>query len=101
MNTQLEAIMALESGEEMEPLEQAKAMQLLLNEGQWSLQGSYGRAMMAALENGDNMLGTEPAHDAYGNFIPSRDMVEDGTKGSRGLVVATHGEEWAKALESL
>lgn len=101
MKNELDAIMALESGEELDALEQAKAMQKLLNAGMWNLQGSYGRAMMAALEAGDNMLGTEPASDYYGNYIPSRDQVKDGTKGSRSLVVERHGEEWAKALEGV
>lgn len=98
----VDAIMALEGDEGMEPLEQAKAMQQLINSGTgWSLQGSYGRAMNDALEAGFCMLGKHPASDYWGNRIPSRDEVQDGTKGSRALVVELHGEDWAKALDAV
>lgn len=80
----------------------AKAMQALINTGTvWSLPGSYGRAAMAALEAGDVMLGTEPGRDYWGNRIPARHEVQEGTKGSRGLVVQTRGEEWAAMLEAV
>lgn len=99
--TDVDAVMALEDGDGDE-LEQAKAMQTLVNSGTgWSLQGSYGRAMMDALEAGFVMLGPNPARDYYGNYIPSRHEVKAGTKGSRELVVENHGEEWAAALEEL
>lgn len=65
----------------------------------WSLQGSYGRAMMQAIEAGTCMLGHEPAQDYWGNRIPSRTEVEAGTKGSREFVVAARGEDWAVMLE--
>lgn len=98
----IDAIMALEGDEDMDELEAAKAMQKLINSGTvWKLQGSYGRSAMDALEAGLVMLGTESHRDYYGNFVPARTMVEEGTKGSRGLVVQTHGEDWAKALEAV
>jgi hypothetical protein len=37
----------------------------------------------------------------YGNRIPSRNEVKEGTKGSRGYVVAAMGEDWAKMLEGV
>lgn len=99
-NATLDAIMDLEGNDDLDDLQAAKHMQLLIEAGTvWSLQGSYGRSAMDALESGNNMLGKNPAHDYYGNYIPSRDEVKPGTKGSRELVVQTHGEDWAVTLE--
>lgn len=67
----------------------------------WTMQGSYGRSMMAAIESGECMLGLEDARDAYNNHIPSRTQVEEGTKGSRQFVVNKKGEDWAVMLEEL
>lgn len=97
---ELDAIMQLEGDEDATALEDAKALQLLIERGTvWKLQGSYGRSAMQALEAGDVMLATKPQSDYYGNRIPSRDEVKPGTKGSRQLVVQTHGEDWAVTLE--
>ena len=80
----------------------AIAMQEAINSGSaWSFQGSYGRSMMAALEAGDAMLGKTGARDYYGNYIPSRDEVKPGTKGSYQLVADTHGVEYADMLAAL
>jgi hypothetical protein len=49
----------------------------------WQLEGSVGRAAMAAIEEGRCILGPEATRDAYGNWVPSRDEVQPGTKGSR------------------
>jgi hypothetical protein len=67
----------------------------------WKFQGSYGRAMMNAIQGGHCMLGRHDTHDYYGNHIPSRDQVKDGTPGSKGYVVSTYGEEWASLIESV
>lgn len=76
------------------------SLQRAINSGTaWSLQGSYGRAMMDAIQSGACMLGPRDAHDYYGNHIPSRDQVQDGSKGSRTFVVANRGEEWAVMLD--
>lgn len=48
----------------------------------WKLEGSVGRACMAAIENGDAILGPVGHRDYWGNYIPSRDEVIPGTKGS-------------------
>lgn len=77
------------------------AMQRTINSGTWGLQGSFGRAMMAAIESGQCLLGREPAHDYYGNRIPGRDEVKPGTKGSRGFVAEAMGEDWAAHMEAL
>ena len=49
----------------------------------WDMEGSYGRAMMQALEDGYCVLGVKDYHRAYGlGHIPSRTQVKKGTKGS-------------------
>ena len=48
----------------------------------WTLEGSYGRAAMAALESGACVLPLKAYNDAYGNHVPSRDMLQAGTKGT-------------------
>lgn len=67
----------------------------------WRFQGFYGRSMMEAIELGFCMLGTESTTDYYGNRIPSRYDVKEGTKGSRGYVVLKRGEIWAKQMEEV
>lgn len=57
-------------------------LQDLINDGTWGLEGSMGRAMMNALEGGAAILGKSGAYDYWGNYIPSRYEVQDGTKGS-------------------
>lgn len=97
-------LMTVEGGgyddEDMDELEQAKAMQRVVNDGSgWRMQGSMGRAMMAALEAGDVLLGKHATADYYGNRIPSRDEVKDGTKGSYGYVMDRHGPVWANEMK--
>lgn len=77
------------------------SVQRAINDGMWGLQGSYGREMMAAIENGYCMLGRNPSQDAYGNRIPSRDEVKSGTKGSREYVEARQGNEWTTMMEAV
>ena len=82
--------------------EYAAAMQRAINSGMaWKMQGSYGRAAMAALEAGDCMLGRERCADYWGNIIPSRDDVAAGSKGSKALVIKTHGRAWANKLGAI
>jgi len=71
------------------------SIQRAINSGAWSFQGSYGRAMMAAIEAGRCVLGKSRARDYWGNTIPSRDDVQQGTKGSYDFVAEAYGEEWA------
>ena len=103
MKTELEMldeICAYEAGE-MDHDDEAVMMQRLINLGQWSFQGSYGRAMMDAIESGRCMLGMRAARDYWGNIIPARDMVQPGTKGSREYVAERMGEGWAEMLEGV
>jgi hypothetical protein len=91
----------IESNEEVSELDYYKSIQRAINGGMWSLQGSYGRTMMAAIESGYCMLGKSSARDYWGNRIPSRDEVKEGTKGSRDYVVDALGEYWACEMESV
>lgn len=57
--------------------------QELINNGMaWRLEGSFGRAAMSMIESGLAILGKEGNTDYYGNYVPSRYEVQDGTKGS-------------------
>ena len=68
------------------------ALQQLVDSGDaWRLEGSVGRAAMDAIEDGLIALGPEGHHDYYGNYVPSRDEVESGTKGSVEYVLARSG----------
>lgn len=77
------------------------ALQVIINAGQWSLQGSYGRAMMGAIEAGQCLLGRNRSADYWGNIIPSRNEVAQGTKGSFDFVAAHVGIERAQVLEEV
>lgn len=67
----------------MEDFDEYIDMQAAINTGlAWKLEGSFGRAAMRAIEDGECMLGHEGHTDAYGNYYPSRYEVEPGSKGS-------------------
>lgn len=70
--------------EDPDPDEQAEALQRLVSGGAWAqpLEGSVGRSMMAALEAGIVVLGPTAQRDYWGNRIPSRYDVVDGSLGS-------------------
>lgn len=48
----------------------------------WRLEGHYGREAMALLDSGACMLPKVVHTDYYGNRVPSRDMLKNGTKGT-------------------
>ena len=59
--------------------------QNLVNTGQiWGFEGSVGRTAMDLLEAGVLMLGEQPTRDYYGNSIPPRTVLKEGTKGTLG-----------------
>lgn len=75
------------------------SLQRAINSGiGWKMQGSYGRAMMEAIKAGYCMLGRDQSTDYYGNIIPSRDDVKQGTKGSYQFVINNLGLEWADLM---
>lgn len=98
----LQDIEIIEGDTEADEREYYSALQRAINSGSaWSFQGSYGREMMRAIESGCCMLGKTRARDYYGNLIPARDDVKEGTKGSRDFVADSMGEEWAELMEGL
>jgi hypothetical protein len=57
--------------------------QLLIDNGMaWKMEGSIGRQAMDLLESGACMLPKKAHYDAYGNRVPSRDDLKNGTKGT-------------------
>lgn len=48
----------------------------------WKLEGFIGRQCMDAIEAGQAILGPVGHRDYWGNYVPSRDEVQPGTKGS-------------------
>jgi hypothetical protein len=103
MNTQfnLNDIDTIEDGAETEQ-EYFESIQKAINSGYaWKMQGSYGRTMMDAIQGGYCLLGHSRATDYYGNTIPSRDDVQEGTKGSYEYVIRLQGQEWADTMGDL
>jgi len=97
----LDDIEMIEGGAETQE-EYYEAIQKAINSGMgWKMQGSYGRTMMDAIRSGCCMLGVHQAQDYYGNIIPSRDDVKEGTYGSYEYVIEMQGHEWADKMGSL
>jgi hypothetical protein len=66
--------------------------QSLINTGMaWMLEGHVGRTCMALIEGGQAILGPEGHRDYWGNYVPSREEVEPGTKGSLDYANRLHG----------
>lgn len=86
---------------ECSELEYYASIQRAINSGMWGLQGSYGRTMMNAISSGQCLLGKSRARDYYGNVIPSRDEVQEGTKGSYDFVADAMGAEWADMMAAI
>jgi hypothetical protein len=60
-------------------------LQTLIESGNaWKMEGSIGRSAMHALESGACFLPTVAHFDYYGNRVPSRKDLKDGTKGTMG-----------------
>jgi hypothetical protein len=77
------------------------AVQVLINEGAWSLPGHYGRTMMNALQGGRCLLGKERSSDAYSAPIPSRDDVVAASAGHFEYVAKRSGREWAEQMAAI
>lgn len=70
-----------------------KGYQALINSGQaWRMEGSVGRMAMSLIEAGVCALGENDYRDYYGNHLPSRYQVKEGTQGSV-KYVHDHGNE--------
>lgn len=75
------------------------ALQRQINSGLiWRLQGSAGRAAMEAIRSGHCILGRKACADYYGNQVPGRKDVQDGTKGSVGFAAKLHGKAYALTI---
>lgn len=95
-------INVIEGNEEASEVEYFQSIQRAINSGTaWSFQGSFGRTMMEAIESGKCLLGLSSARDYYGNRIPSRDEVKQGTKGSLDFVVQHSGQEFADLISNV
>lgn len=76
--------------------EQVAAYQAIIDSGDaWRLEGHVGRTAMGLIEEGFCALGSEGHRDYYGNYVPSRDEVEPGSKGSIEYVEERHPERAA------
>lgn len=85
----IEAIWSDDATEE----EYVTAMQALINSGSaWRMEGAIGREAMALIEAGVCALGENDYRDYWGNHVPSRYQVQEGTKGSVQFV-HDHGNE--------
>jgi hypothetical protein len=94
-------ILAIE-GEAATQEEYYEALQRAINNGMaWKLQGSYGRAAMDAIKGGFCLLGRVEHNDYYGNHVPGRDQVVNGTVGSINFVTNERGQEWAQTMEAI
>jgi hypothetical protein len=67
----------------------------IFNGSVWSFQGSAGRFAMSMLESGVCFLGEAATYDYYGNRIPSRNDLEDGTKGTLGNAI----QFWSRVVD--
>lgn len=59
----------------------------------WTLEGSVGRAAMAAIEDGRAVLGLRAHRDYWGNRVPARWEVQQGTLGSQRFAHDQQGHE--------
>ena len=58
-------------------------MQGMINSGTaWHMEGSIGRGAMSLLKSGACMLPEEHKKDAYGNIVPARTDLKEGTTGT-------------------
>jgi hypothetical protein len=88
----------IEFDEEINEADYYESIQRAINSGMWSMQGSYGRAMMAAINDGKCLLGLKPSRDYWGNTIPSRLQVKEYSKGSWDYVKEHSGMVWANKM---
>ena len=58
--------------------------QEIINDGTvWHMEGGMGRHAMDTLWTGATMLPKKDFRNAYGGHVPSRDMIKDGSTGSK------------------
>jgi hypothetical protein len=78
-----------------------RSLQESINSGLcWQLDAA-GREAMRAIDDGLCMVGHEATKDYYGNRVPGRYMLQQGTKGTFEYVKSRRGEAYAKELEAI
>ena len=60
-----------------------ESQEMINNGSGWKMEGSVGRHLMELLEAGVCYLPTKATSDYYGNRIPSRNDLKEGSKGTR------------------
>jgi hypothetical protein len=58
----------------------------------WKMEGTIGRTAMSALQSGACMLPKESFYDTYGNKVPSRDELKEGSTGTYQNTVKFYSE---------
>ena len=101
MTLSLKDINNIETDDSVDEGEYYTSIQRAINSGMWGLQGSYGRTMMQAISDGKCLLGLKDAKDYWGNTIPSRLQVKDGTKGSWDYVKNHNDIVWANKMAGI
>ena len=97
----VDQFIAFEQGE-MSPEDEYKFLQKIINDGSvWGLQGTYGRHAMDAIEKGSCILGMQSFKDYYGNHVPSRNEVKEGSKGTVSYCASLQGQAWADLISKL
>ena len=77
----------------MMTLDEAERLQAGIDSGViWLMEGSAGRGAMDAIRSGYCMLGKVGYRDYWGNYIPSRTEVNEGTLCSVGYFEARQDE---------
>lgn len=62
----------------------SETQKMISNGSIWKFEGSMGRFAMSLLDSGVCFLPDHNTSDYYGTIIPSREVLEDGTKGTIG-----------------
>lgn len=82
--------------------EQIECYQQLINSGDaWKFEGHVGRTAMRLIEAGLCILGERGHRDYWGSYVPGRDEVKAGTKGSYEYALAKHGKAHADFLKGV
>jgi hypothetical protein len=88
--------------ERLAVLARIEEAQGLISDGHaWIMEGAVGRHAMGMIEDGLAVVGSKVHYDYWGNLVPSRDMLEAGTKGTFEFVAERQGEAFANTLREI
>jgi len=71
--------------------------EMVTNGAAWFMEGSIGRVAMAGLTTGEFFLPEVGCRDFYGNYVPSRDELEPGSKGT----LDNAYQYWSEVIETI